>query len=675
MRRVARVGRAGAVLRSSVRLKLLAMALLPMLVVLPILLAFVLYWGNAYFDRLLILKVNSDLVVAEQYFFRVLERVGHSVGGVAAAADFFDVREAGDPARLSAFLAGQGRRLKLDFVQFVGLDGRVVASSLPGQAGGDRRPWPVVQRALQGNETTRVDVFDAPTLTRLAPRLAERARIDFVPTPNAAPTERSLEDRGLVIHAAVPVHDAYGRLVGVLEAGSLLNQNLDFVDTINDLVYREGSLPAGAVGTATVFIDDVRVATNVRLFGDRRALGTRVSQAVRDRVMGRGALWLGRAFVVNDWYVSAYEPLEDSFGKRVGMLYVGYLERPFAEVKRTVVATLFALFAAVAVLATPLFLRWARAVFRPVERMYETIGAVEAGDVAARTGEVGTGDELGRLAGHLDRMLDTVHRQNAELKGWADELDRKVAERTRELAEANERLRETQRQLVMSEKLAAIGQITAGVAHEINNPVAVIQGNLDLARELLGPAADVVRDELRLVDQQIQRINEIVTKLLQFARPTEFAGYVEAVDPAQALDDCLVLVRHLVRSRDIAVERDDRATRCAAINRNELQQVLVNLMVNAIHAMPGGGTLRLSSRDRDAPGEPPGVEIAVGDTGVGIRKEDLPRVFDAFFSTKGEGGTGLGLSISATLIARYGGALTVESEAGRGSTFRVCLPS
>ena len=165
-----------------------------------------------------------------------------------------------------------------------------------------------------------------------------------------------------------------------------------------------------------------------------------------------------------------------------------------------------------------------------------------------------------------------------------------MVERTRELQSA-------QAQLIKSEKLAAIGQLTAGIAHEVNNPIAVIQGNLDLVRDTLGNKAKPVRGELKLIDEQIERMRLIVTRLLQYARPGEYAGYVEAVDPEQALDDSLVLVQHLLSRTQITVVREGRATRRALINRQELQQVLINGIVNAIQAMPDGGTLALTSRD------------------------------------------------------------------------------
>jgi hypothetical protein len=154
----------------------------------------------------------------------------------------------------------------------------------------------------------------------------------------------------MVATASAAVRDDEGRLLGHVQAGVLLNRNLPFIDKLNDIVYPEGSLPWGSQGTATLFLDDVRISTNVRLFGGEgreRAIGTRVSGKVREAVLGRGVTWLDRAFVVSDWYVSGYEPIADRLGRRVGMLYVGFLERPFTWLKYGVLATIGAIFFAV----------------------------------------------------------------------------------------------------------------------------------------------------------------------------------------------------------------------------------------------------------------------------------------------------------------------------------------
>ena len=630
--------------RLPIRGKLLALALLPLLGVLPLLGAGLLWWGDSALDALLRTKVRADLAVAHGYFERVLAEVGGGVGAVAESRAL--ARTLAQPAELEVLLLRLERRERLDFLRV-----------LP----------PDVTLA----DSTGVEVLAPEQQGLLSPALRARVAVPLLATRSAAPTERAVEDRAMVLLATRAVRDDSGQLVAHVQGGVLLNRNLPFIDHINQIVYPAGSLPLadwGSKGTATLFLDDVRISTNVRLFGSvaqERAIGTRVSQSVRNAVLGSGQTWLDRAFVVQDWYVSAYQPLSDSQGRRVGMLYVGVLERPFALLKWAALASIGLLFFGVMVVAAVVSLRWARAIFHPLERMEATMRCVEGGDLAARVGAVDSADEIGRLAQHLDELLATIDDNTRRLTHWNAELDAKVAERTQELQTA-------QRQLVQAEKLATVGQLTASIAHEVNNPIAVIQGNLDLLRELLGSeAAARVAPELKLVDAQIERMRLIVTRLLQFARPTEFAGYVEAVDPNRALADCLVLAGHQITRAGVVVKRELHATRQPAINPQELQQVLVNLLVNALHAMPGGGTLKLATAD-SGEGDEAAVHITVQDSGPGLAPDLLAQLFQPFVTRRKEG-TGLGLWISRQIVERYGGELSAANAPDGGAAFTVRL--
>jgi signal transduction histidine kinase len=656
----------------SVRFRLLAIALLPMLVILPLLLGVAIYRWNAKFDAALISKVNGDLTIAHQYLARILEKTGVHIRALSLSARFHEVLTQDARGSLRDLLEETRKEIGLDFLYLTNGKGDILASSPPLQHQ-PRSDWPIIVSALSGQApATGVDIFANDELAAISPTLAERARLELVPTPNAVPTDRSTETRGMVVHAASRAMMPDGEPAAIV-GGTLLNQNLEFIDTINDLVYRAASLPEGSKGTATLFLDDVRISTNVRLFEGRRALGTRVSAAVRSAVLGEGHTWLDSAFVVNDWYISAYEPLVDSYGKRVGMLYVGFLQKPFSEAKYQTLLIIVAAFIAIAAATVPIFLRWASSVFMPLERVTATIAEVEKGNLAARTKMPVSSDEIGRVAVHLDSLLDQIQERDRQLREWNEELNARVRERTRDLEHANLKLEATTKQLVMSEKLAAIGEITAGVAHEINNPIAVMQGNLDVIRSVIGADVEKMKVEFRLLDEQIHRISQIVTKLLQFARPEEYAGYIERHAPGSVISDCLPLVQHLLKKTEIDVVREDRATRLVLMNRNELQQVLVNLIVNAIHAMPDGGILTLRSFDAERD-DTPGVVVEVADTGVGMSADVMDKIFDPFFTTKRREGTGLGLSISQTLVKRQRGQITAESQVGSGSTFTVWLP-
>ena len=662
-------------LARSVRHKLLAMALLPLLIALPLLMLAVALWSAVAYDRLLITKVRSDLAVARGYFDQLRTEVGSGVRGIAGSAPLLAALQSGQPIT-PVQLRDERQLLGLDFLVLLSPDGVALGAADPVT----QQPTPAALWSDLRHHTQPLGMqaqlkrLSAAELAPLAPHLLPRLNIALVPTRNAAPDTRHTEQRAMVLMSAHPVRNLQGQEIAVLVGGVLLNQNLGFIDHINRIVYPEGSLPFGSQGTATLFLDDVRITTNVRLFQDQRAVGTRVSQAVRERVLGQGDTWLDRAFVVNDWYVSAYEPLTDARGARIGMLYVGFLEQPFLWVRWAMLGVIGLIFLAVMAASVWLSVRWARSIFRPVERMNHTMRAVELGDSQARVGPMNAQDELGALASHLDELLDVINDKTQALQRWGDELDAKVAERTQALAQSHASLERAQAQLVKSEKLAAIGQLTASVAHEINNPIAVMQGNLDLIRDTLGSHAEPVRDELKLLDEQVDRMRLIVTQLLQYARPTEYAGYVDTLDVNRVMADSLVLVSHLLNQSRITIERDWQATRSVGMNRQELQQVVINLLINAIQAMPDGGTLTLRTRDwATEDSAMSGAELQVQDGGVGLSTDTMERLFRPFFTTKNDG-NGLGLWISQGLVERYGGHMHAANRSGEsGAVFTVRL--
>ncbi|WP_299922029.1 HAMP domain-containing sensor histidine kinase [uncultured Pelagimonas sp.] len=645
---------------STVRLRLLILALLPLIVLMPLLLLLGMTRWSADYDKVLIANVESDLRIAEQYLARLMTETGTDLLSVAESTEFSTLLDRSVTAQ-NAYFSAKRDALELDFLYFIPSDKvEPVASK-----------WPVIRTALNGMANTQIDIFSTTDLEDFSDGLTTQARIDLIDTEAASPTSRTVEDRGMVVHSASPVMIPGHK--GVLVGGILLNRNLQFIDTINALVYLNAVTGGERQGTATLFLDDVRVSTNVRLFGDVRALGTRVSGAVRSKVLDQGQTWLARAFVVNDWYISGYLPLTDSFGQRVGMLYVGFLEAPFAAAKRSAYLWMMVAFGAVLALSGPVFLWLAKGIFAPLERMSSTMRKVEKGDLSARNGNIGTKDEIGQVAAHLDSLLNQVQDRDQKLRAWADELNQRVDQRTSELRDANAKLEQTFKQLVMSEKLASIGEITAGVAHEINNPVAVIQGNVDVMRETLGEHAKDVKTELDLVDQQVSRIDAIVGKLLQFARPGEFSGYEETTMLQPVVSDCLVLVDHLIIKRDISIVLNLGDAPAVKIDPGEMQQVVINLIVNAVQAMGDHGELSIALAPTQRDGTE-GAALIISDTGPGVPEDKLNSVFDPFFTTKQAEGTGLGLSISQTLIQRSGGIISARNT-DRGAEFTVWLPA
>lgn len=655
-------------LERSIRNRFVALALLPLVVGFPVLLLLLVGWGGATFHELLVFKVRSDLAVAETYFGRVKGEIGRSVDAVASSEALASAQRQSEQKALEVLLQQRAQSIGLDYLLLVDEDGRVLASSLLQGSPGRYPHQGLIHRALQGQGQAVLDTFTPQELQQLSPGLHDQAGITLRPTANSRPTSATLSQQGLVLHAAYAIPARSLVLVG----GMLLNRNIGFVDRIQHLVYPPGSLPGGSHGATTLFLDDVRIATTLSLPQGGRAIGTRVSAEVADQVLGRGEDWLDRAQVLSDWYVSGYQPLLDSGGQRVGMLYVGFPEQPFQWVKWLALAVLFVLFAVAMAAAAWVSWQVARSVMQPLERLRHTMQQVAAGDLTARVGKLPYQDELAMLAWHFDDLLSRIQSQNEALTTLASELDDKVVARTRELAAANHTLISAQQQLFKSEKLAAIGQLAAGIAHEVNNPVAVIQGNLDLMQELLGEAGAPVEPEFRLLREQVQRIRLIVAKLLQYAKPSEYAGYLQQVRPQEVFQDSLLLVQHQLNRANVAVASEMQARGSLLVNRYELQQVLINLIVNAMQAMPDGGMLQLASADQEQHGVA-GVMLSVSDSGSGIDDDDLLRLFDPFFTRKHDG-TGLGLWVCHGLVERYGGHMTAANLASGGACFSVWLP-
>jgi signal transduction histidine kinase len=226
--------------------------------------------------------------------------------------------------------------------------------------------------------------------------------------------------------------------------------------------------------------------------------------------------------------------------------------------------------------------------------------------------------------------------------------------------------------LVQAAKLAAVGEMAAGIAHELNNPLTTVSGFTELILDS-APENDPVRADLELVLKEAQRARGVVRRLLDFARQSESVR--TKCDLNEIVTDVLALTKHLLHTSAIMLQtRLTSGLPWIAVDRNQMKQVVLNLVHNAMHAMPTGGNLSIITANRQRGGKK-GVLIQLRDTGTGISKENLERVFDPFFTTRSkEGGTGLGLSVSYGIVVDHGGDIEVESEVGKGSTFSVWLP-
>jgi two-component system NtrC family sensor kinase len=301
-----------------------------------------------------------------------------------------------------------------------------------------------------------------------------------------------------------------------------------------------------------------------------------------------------------------------------------------------------------------------RYVTRPVRELVKATRKVAEGDLNYSI-PLKTKDEIGQLASSFGQMTSDLKKLDEKLLEWGKTLEQKVEQRTAEL-------RKTQNQLLQSEKMASLGKLAAGVAHEINSPLTGILTYSSLLFKAK-PDKDPEKEDLEVIVNETNRCKKIVKGLLDFARQTEPQKTLSDVN--EVIDKSINLISHQAGMQNVKIEEKIKPDLPQImIDAGQVQQVFINILLNGIEAMPQGGTLTVSSGIEDQM-----ATIRFTDTGIGIPEENLPKIFDPFFTTKKIGkGTGLGLSVSYGIIERHRGKLEVKSQVGKGTTFTVKLP-
>jgi two-component system sensor histidine kinase AtoS len=247
-----------------------------------------------------------------------------------------------------------------------------------------------------------------------------------------------------------------------------------------------------------------------------------------------------------------------------------------------------------------------------------------------------------------------------ELKTFSQQMEEKIQQTTADL-------RKTEAQLIRSEKLAALGELAAGIAHEIRNPLTSINILIQSLTETF-PSGNAHREDLQVIEEEISRINEIVDQFLRFAKPVP--PLLAKADVLSVFEETLQLLRPQIEKNRIIVEKEFRVLPPISMDREQMKQVILNLLLNAVQAMPKGGHLTVRGQVLESDRW---IKLSIQDSGIGIPKEDLNKLFDPFFSTK-EGGVGLGLSIAHRIVDQHHGKIEVESAPGKGTLLAVWLP-
>jgi len=280
--------------------------------------------------------------------------------------------------------------------------------------------------------------------------------------------------------------------------------------------------------------------------------------------------------------------------------------------------------------------------------------------------EINTKDEMGLLARTFNSMAHDIKRYREKLENWANELQQEVDRKTREIMEAQE-------QLVNAEKLASLGRLAAGVAHELNSPLTGIVTFAHLMRQRIPPDNKLDAEDLDTIIEQANRCSKIIKGLLGFSRKGESEKI--RVNLNDLLENSLSMVHNQAKFLNVKIQ-----THLAAplpqvdVDPNQIQQVIINMLTNAADAMSDRGQIEITTRAASEDGAE-FVEMEFTDTGPGIIPEHMGRIFEPFFTTKPVGkGTGLGLPVSYGIVKRHGGDILVRSKVGKGATFVIRIP-
>jgi two-component system, NtrC family, sensor kinase len=537
---------------------------------------------------------------------------------------------------------------ELDFAGIVTKDGKTLCrkgpNAVPSGSGTSQIVNPIAALAIEKRiPVSGTVVLSEPFLIEENPELANRARIRLAPD---GPQEgRDNETSGVALAAAVPVYLA-NELIGVIYGGVLLNRETSIIDIIPETVFFRESYKGQSVGKASIFLNDIRIATNITNKEGEKAIGTRAPPIVKERVLERGERWVDRIIVLGHWYFAAYEPIVDIFGDRVGILGVAVLEEKYGDVQKKALG-LFILITVTGIgVATGLGIFLAHKIMGPVRQLIKASREVSEGSLTPNIGPISK-DEIGVLQVTFKDMVAAMGRRRAA----------------------------SQSKLFQSERQASVGRLAAGVAHEINNPLTGVLTYTHLLLRRKDIAEDV-RADLRAIADSTERVRKIVKGLLDFSRQTELDP--EPADLNRVVRSSISMMENqaLVKGVNIKLNPAENLP-LVTLDRTQIQSVLINMILNALDATEPGGNIDITTANAISAGDKGrrGVEIVIADTGCGISQDHLSKLFDPFFTTKEVGqGTGLGLAVSYGIIQRHGGNIMVQSEVGKGTTFTIWLP-
>jgi two-component system NtrC family sensor kinase len=563
-------------------------------------------------------KVRNDLKVARMVYNSEIERIGQGLRLVSPDGNIDELKK-----KLNLHYL-----FRVERVDFAGLRSEVAKAAIErGSACGG----------------TRIVLCDE--LGTMPTDFEGATPIPIIDTPMSRQTSRERLDEVMAKEYAVPVYGSSGSIEAVLYGGRVINRDYTLVDRIREMVFGDELYNSRPVGTVTIFQDDVRISTNVLNEDKTRAIGTRVSAQVYKKVVEERSIWNDRAFVVTDWYKTAYEPIHAIDGKVIGILYVGTLEQPLNSMARQVFAIFLASVGAVSLIAVLFSFVLAGVISKPITNMLEATFRLSGGDLGYRIETETDIKELDRLAGAFNEMAG------------------KLQEREQSLQVSNQKLGTMNKSYI---------DLIGFVAHELKGILASAVMNAYAVRDgYLGMINFKQRKALDSVARNLDYLDATVKKFLNLGRIERGELSVHKTPLNLKKDVFDVSINSLAAtsakkrlnvsneiSPDIAVQAD-----------SDLMQIVANNLVsNAIKYSPDAGQIRITARQINGK-----VEVDVYNDSTPITEEQRARLFQKFSrldspETKKVKGTGLGLYITKQIVERHGGDIRVEPRT-KGNSF------
>jgi len=596
-------------------------------------------------------KVKNDLNSAREIYQQEINRIENVVRFTALRFFLKDAISANDKETLSKELERIRKAESLDILTLTDSSGRVaIRSRNPSVVGDNQLDDKLVGGVLSNREVIAGTlIVPSEELIMEDKNLAERAYFKFIPTPKAKEIEQTENTAGMMIKAGAPVFGHDGELLGVLYGGILLNRNYEIVDKVKETVYKGETFKGKDVGTATIFQGDLRISTNVRTIKDFRAIGTRVSEEVNEQVLTKGLPWVARAFVVNDWYKTAYEPIRDIDGRIIGILYVGILEQPFNYMARNILIVFFVIVAVAAALAASLEIVLTKKISQPLEHMLKATKELSGGEL---------GYEMDKETGTIE--LDT-------LAASFNEMSSQLRVREKSLKAINKKL---------SSLNMAYLDLVGFVSHELKGILATtIMNAAAVHDEIFGQINPKQKKSLESITRNLNYLRETVKKFLDLCRieKGELKLHMTKLRLKEdVFDPCLEIFSGYITEKKMKIINNIAPEIKLEGDIDLLRISANNLVGNAVKYGLEKGKVVLGSQDLGQK-----VQVEIYNDSRPIHEEEKKKLFKKFsrlgtLKEKTVKGNGLGLFVTREIITKHGGDIWVEpKENGNSFIFQL----